>query len=97
MTKGVLLVPIDPASIRSRLQETLSHCPGSTLSRALRQSGSRFPLPPLPPYLFDQDEEALREFDELMQSSSTMKVSLTPDRLKSMEVRPFSLTRFSNY
>ncbi|KIP10405.1 hypothetical protein PHLGIDRAFT_115528 [Phlebiopsis gigantea 11061_1 CR5-6] len=32
------------------------------------------------------DEEALREFDELMQSGTTMKVSLTPDRLKSMEV-----------
>lgn len=34
-----------------------------------------------------QDEEAQREFDELMRSSTTMKVSLTPDRLKSMEVR----------
>ena len=33
-----------------------------------------------------QDEEAQREFDELMRSSTTMKVSLTPDRLKSMEV-----------
>ncbi|EKM59939.1 uncharacterized protein PHACADRAFT_181874 [Phanerochaete carnosa HHB-10118-sp] len=32
------------------------------------------------------DEEALREFDELMQTATTMKVSLTPDRLKSMEV-----------
>ncbi|KAI0089258.1 hypothetical protein BDY19DRAFT_1056842 [Irpex rosettiformis] len=32
------------------------------------------------------DEEAQREFDELMRSSTTMKVSLTPDRLKSMEV-----------
>ncbi|GJE87477.1 hypothetical protein PsYK624_035600 [Phanerochaete sordida] len=32
------------------------------------------------------DEEALREFDELMQTTATMKVSLTPDRLKSMEV-----------
>jgi hypothetical protein len=26
------------------------------------------------------------EFDELMRSGATMKVSLTPDRLKSMEV-----------
>lgn len=43
-----------------------------------------------------QDEEAQREFDELMRSSTTMKVSLTPDRLKSMEVRD---TRFlvANY
>lgn len=30
------------------------------------------------------------EFDELMRSGATMKVSLTPDRLKTMEVRsPF--------
>ncbi|KAJ3561732.1 hypothetical protein NP233_g10012 [Leucocoprinus birnbaumii] len=29
-----------------------------------------------------------QEFDDLMRSSSTMKVSLTPDRLKTMEVRP---------
>jgi len=30
------------------------------------------------------------EFDELMRSGTTMKVSLTPDRLKTMEVRfPF--------
>ena len=27
------------------------------------------------------------EFDELMRSGTTMKVSLTPDRLKTMEVR----------
>jgi hypothetical protein len=30
------------------------------------------------------------EFDELMRSGATMKVSLTPDRLKTMEVRPSS-------
>ncbi|KAF9534568.1 hypothetical protein CPB83DRAFT_842530 [Crepidotus variabilis] len=39
--------------------------------------------------LIDEDppEEAamLREFDDLMRSTSTMKVSLTPDRLKTME------------
>jgi hypothetical protein len=28
-----------------------------------------------------------REFDDLMRSASTMKMSLTPDRLKTMEVR----------
>lgn len=27
------------------------------------------------------------EFDELMRSGATMKVSLTPDRLKTLEVR----------
>ncbi|KZT06511.1 uncharacterized protein LAESUDRAFT_714246 [Laetiporus sulphureus 93-53] len=32
------------------------------------------------------DQEGLDEFDELMRSGATMKVSLTPDRLKSMEV-----------
>ncbi|KAI0082548.1 hypothetical protein K474DRAFT_1655346 [Panus rudis PR-1116 ss-1] len=32
------------------------------------------------------DSALLDEFDELMRSGSTMKVSLTPDRLKSMEV-----------
>ena len=33
-----------------------------------------------------QDPSALQEFDDLMRSDSTMKVSLTPDRLKTMEV-----------
>ncbi|PPQ66726.1 hypothetical protein CVT26_009527 [Gymnopilus dilepis] len=33
-----------------------------------------------------EDAEMLREFDDLMRSASTMKVSLTPDRLKTMEV-----------
>jgi hypothetical protein len=36
--------------------------------------------------LGDQDQILKDEFDELMRSGSTMKVSLTPDRLKSMEV-----------
>ncbi|KAI0658565.1 hypothetical protein C8Q70DRAFT_176147 [Cubamyces menziesii] len=35
---------------------------------------------------FEDDEELQQEFDELMRSGATMKVSLTPDRLKSMEV-----------
>lgn len=34
-----------------------------------------------------QDVAMLQEFDDLMRSTSTMKVSLTPDRLKTMEVR----------
>lgn len=33
-----------------------------------------------------QDVAMLQEFDDLMRSTSTMKVSLTPDRLKTMEV-----------
>jgi hypothetical protein len=33
-----------------------------------------------------EDAEMLREFDDLMRSTSTMKVSLTPDRLKTMEM-----------
>lgn len=32
-----------------------------------------------------------KEFDDLMRSSATMKVSLTPDRLKTMEVPIFSM------
>ncbi|KAF8165671.1 hypothetical protein B0H34DRAFT_689999 [Crassisporium funariophilum] len=35
---------------------------------------------------FVEDAEMLREFDDLMRSTATMKVSLTPDRLKTMEV-----------
>jgi hypothetical protein len=34
-----------------------------------------------------QDEAMQQEFDDLMRSSATVKVSLTPDRLKTMEVR----------
>ena len=34
-----------------------------------------------------QDAAMLEEFDDLMRSASTMKMSLTPDRLKTMEVR----------
>ncbi|KAJ7639386.1 hypothetical protein FB45DRAFT_425823 [Roridomyces roridus] len=33
-----------------------------------------------------QDSAMIKEFDNLMRSDSTMKVSLTPDRLKTMEV-----------
>ncbi|KAI0920778.1 hypothetical protein AcW1_005045 [Taiwanofungus camphoratus] len=35
---------------------------------------------------FEDDDDLLHEFDELMRSGGTMKVSLTPDRLKTMEV-----------
>lgn len=37
----------------------------------------------------------LREFDDLMRSASTMKVSLTPDRLKTMEASPSHLDFFA--
>ena len=34
-----------------------------------------------------QDENGTQDFDDLMKSGTTMKVSLTPDRLKTFEVR----------
>lgn len=33
-----------------------------------------------------KDEGSLQDFDDLMRSGTTMKVSLTPDRLKTFEV-----------
>jgi hypothetical protein len=33
-----------------------------------------------------QESMLQQEFDDLMRSSATMKVSLTPDRLRTMEV-----------
>jgi len=36
--------------------------------------------------IITQEVAMLREFDDLMKSASTMKVSLTPDRLRTMEV-----------
>lgn len=36
--------------------------------------------------LVQENAAMLNEFDNLMRSNSTMKVSLTPDRLKTMEV-----------
>jgi hypothetical protein len=35
-----------------------------------------------------------QDFDELMRSGATMKVSLTPDRLKTFEVRPLLTNAF---
>ncbi|OBZ70223.1 hypothetical protein A0H81_09784 [Grifola frondosa] len=43
-----------------------------------------------------EDEELLQEFDELMRSGATMKVSLTPDRLKTMEVYKQERTERAN-
>ncbi|KAL0580523.1 hypothetical protein V5O48_001510 [Marasmius crinis-equi] len=37
-------------------------------------------------YTQQEDDGSLQEFDDLMRSDATMKVSLTPDRLRTMEV-----------
>ncbi|KAH6914802.1 hypothetical protein BKA70DRAFT_1257090 [Coprinopsis sp. MPI-PUGE-AT-0042] len=37
-------------------------------------------------YVPEEDAAMLEEFDDLMRSASTMKMSLTPDRLKTMEI-----------
>lgn len=44
------------------------------------------------PWVFQphQDEESV-EFDNLMRAGDTVKMSLTPDRLRTMDVRPFYL------
>lgn len=36
---------------------------------------------------FLKEDNAMQDFDDLMRSGDTMKVSLTPDRLRTMEVR----------
>ena len=36
---------------------------------------------------FLKEGDAMQDFDDLMRSGDTMKVSLTPDRLRTMEVR----------
>ena len=45
------------------------------------------------PNHFQQDDSAafLEDFDELMRSGTTMKVSLTPDRLRTMEVSSITM------
>ncbi|KAI0650830.1 hypothetical protein C8Q79DRAFT_902758 [Trametes meyenii] len=61
-----------------------------TLARSQSEMGINREYPEFevnsPFNLFLEDEELQQEFDELMRSGATMKVSLTPDRLKSMEV-----------
>lgn len=37
--------------------------------------------------IFLKEGNAMQDFDDLMRSGDTMKVSLTPDRLRTMEVR----------
>lgn len=45
---------------------------------------------------FAKDAALQREFDDLMRSASTMKMSLTPDRLKTMEVRILRIRQLHN-
>ncbi|KAJ6561459.1 hypothetical protein DFH09DRAFT_1364409 [Mycena vulgaris] len=54
----------------------------SVLSEDTKQTLAAYNLNESPP----EDTAMLKEFDNLMRSDSTMKVSLTPDRLKTMEV-----------
>ncbi|KAH7926774.1 hypothetical protein BV22DRAFT_1111470 [Leucogyrophana mollusca] len=58
----------------------------SIVSAAAKQSvhslGDRSPSSPT----FSNDDGRSQEFDDMMRSGSTMKVSLTPDRLRTMEV-----------
>ncbi|KAG6828655.1 hypothetical protein H0H92_007124 [Tricholoma furcatifolium] len=54
---------------------------GSSVS----EKSSRHTSTPFEDSYTAEDEALQQEFDDLMRSSSTMKVSLTPDRLKTME------------
>lgn len=65
---------------RSPISPTFSVCHSSSIPSL---SSSLFPNPLLSP---KEDTRSL-EFDDMMRSGSTMKVSLTPDRLRTMEVR----------
>jgi len=55
-----------------------------------------------PPFLFvpslilssPKEDTRSQEFDDMMRSGSTMKVSLTPDRLRTMEVRTLYPLRY---
>lgn len=69
-------------SDRSPISPTFSVCHSpSILSR-----------PPFPNSVLLSKEDTLsQEFDDMMRSGSTMKVSLTPDRLRTMEVRTLYL------
>ncbi|KAG6856789.1 hypothetical protein H0H87_000757 [Tephrocybe sp. NHM501043] len=55
-----------------------------TNSVVSEKSSRHTPTPMDEPYPYE-DDALQQEFDDLMRSSSTMKVSLTPDRLKTME------------
>lgn len=68
-----------------RSDSVLSEETKQTLNAYNAEVGSvRFPDIYLMYFLQDP---SLQEFDDLMRSASTLKVSLTPDRLKTMEVR----------
>ena len=56
-------------------------------------------------FTLQEDEELQQEFDELMRSGTTMKVSLTPDRLRTFDVcnrkkaheHPFGVAHITYY
>ncbi|KAH7909454.1 hypothetical protein BJ138DRAFT_1067025 [Hygrophoropsis aurantiaca] len=54
----------------------------ATAKQSLYSLGDRSPVSPT----FSNDDCRSQEFDDMMRSGSTMKVSLTPDRLRTMEV-----------
>ena len=47
--------------------------------------------------LSPKEDTLSQEFDDMMRSGSTMKVSLTPDRLRTMEVRAFHPPRYCSF
>ncbi|KAF8806272.1 hypothetical protein BYT27DRAFT_7102846, partial [Phlegmacium glaucopus] len=55
-------------------------------SMSVKSETSRNPFADDDIHNIAEDAAMLREFDDLMRSTSTMKVSLTPDRLRTMEV-----------
>ncbi|TBU43298.1 hypothetical protein BD309DRAFT_864596 [Dichomitus squalens] len=72
----------------SRTPSDKQHARDDSASAALARSASENGINREhgPEFEASEDEELQQEFDELMRSGATMKVSLTPDRLKSMEV-----------
>ncbi|KAJ3520688.1 hypothetical protein NM688_g9126 [Phlebia brevispora] len=71
---------------RSSSDHERSELPDPRLPADDAQYGNTSEVMVYPARFFVLDEAAIQEFDELMRSSATMKVSLTPDRLKTMEV-----------
>ncbi|KIL70383.1 hypothetical protein M378DRAFT_7248 [Amanita muscaria Koide BX008] len=68
------LISSRPSQDRDESQTTFVHKRSTSQSDSLRRNSSDY-----------EDAAALQEFDDLVRSSSTMKVSLTPDRLRTME------------
>jgi hypothetical protein len=99
--RAVLSSPIDqragsrtsvdiPPSIHKRADSAASGCSGSlgNSSTELEVCFLGFATQNVRALTYTIQERMLSdEFDELMRSGATMKVSLTPDRLKTLEVR----------